>query len=119
MIEKIVLDYLSENISAPVCAEVPEAPSETFRKMPKEFVVIDKTAGSIEDKIRFAQIAIQSYSLVSLFDASELNEMVHEVMDNMAAYVDEVSECKMVADSNFTDTSTKRYRYQCLYNIYY
>lgn len=112
MIEKIAYDYLSANLNAPVFMERPE--SDT----PDEFVVMEKVAGSITDHIRFATIAIQSYSL-SLYGAAQLNESVHEVMDIMADHVEAVSECKMTADTNFTDTSTKRYRYQCLYNIYY
>ena len=48
-----------------------------------------------------------------------LNEELHGVMDAMADNVSSVSECQMTADTNFTDTSTKRYRYQCLYNIFY
>jgi hypothetical protein len=113
MIEKIAYDYLSENLDTPVYMEVPE------HDAPCEFVVMEKVAGSITDHIRFATIAIQSYSSISLFGAAQLNEDVHEVMDAMADHVDDVSECQMTADTNFTDTSTKRYRYQCLYNIYY
>lgn len=112
MIEKIAYDYLSDNLDTPVFMEVPE-------HAPCEFVVMEKVAGSITDHIRFATIAIQSYSSVSLYAAAQLNDDVHEVMDAMADHVDDVSECQMTADTNFTDTSTKRYRYQCLYNIYY
>jgi hypothetical protein len=112
MIEKIAYDYLSDNLNVPVFMEVPEHAR-------CEFVVMEKVAGSITDHIRFATIAIQSYSSVSLYGAAQLNEDVHEVMDAMADHVDDVSECQMTADTNFTDTSTKRYRYQCLYNIYY
>lgn len=119
MIEKDVLDYLSANIDVPVLMEVPEVPSETFSEMPQEFVVIEKIAGSVTNHIRFATFAIQSYSLESLYAAAELNDNVHDVMDVMVSNVENVSESKMVADTNFTDTSTKRYRYQCLYNIFY
>ena len=112
MIEKTVYDYLSDNLDTPVFMEVPE-------HAPCEFVVMEKVAGSVTDHIRFATIAIQSYSSVSLYGAAQLNEDVHEVMDAMADHVDDVSECQMTADTNFTDVSTKRYRYQCLYNIYY
>lgn len=119
MIEKIVLDYLGENISAPVLMEAPEVPSEQFPHVPDEYVLIEKIAGSITDHIRFASFAIQSYSLRSMYNAAELNEAVHGVMDVMAANVSAVSECKMTADTVFTDTRTKWYRYQCVYNIYY
>lgn len=119
MIEKIVLDYLSGNINVPVFMEVPEVPSESHHRVPKEFVVIEKVAGGITNHIRSASFAIQSYSTRSLFNAAALNEYVHEIMDVMADYVTEVSECKMTADTNFTDTRSKRYRYQCVYNIFY
>lgn len=119
MIEKTVYDYLSGCMNVPVMMELPEVPSEDYPTFPEEFVVLEKVAGSVTDHIRFATIAIQSYSNVSLYAAAQLNEDVHEVMDAMADYVDDVSECQMTADTNFTDTSTKRYRYQCLYNIYY
>lgn len=112
MIEQTAYEYLSANLTAPVYMEVPEA------DVPDEFVVMEKVAGSITDHIRFATIAIQSYSLTSLYNAAVLNDSVHDVMDVMASYTD-VSGCQMTADTNFTDTSTKRYRYQCLYNIFY
>lgn len=112
MIEKIVLDYLSAALDVPVYTELPETDT------PNSFVVIEKVGGSITDYIRFATIAIQSYSLISLYSAAELNETVHGVMDVMADNTD-VSKSQMTADTNFTNTSTKRYRYQCLYNIFY
>lgn len=119
MIEQTVYDYLSEMLEVPVFLELPEVPSEQYPRLPDQFVVLEKISGSITNHIRFATIAIQSYSSVSLYGAAQLNEDVHEVMDVMADHVDDVSECQMTADTNFTDTSTKRYRYQCLYNIYY
>lgn len=119
MIEKTVYDYLSENMTVPVMMELPEVPSEDYPTFPKEFVVIEKVGGNITDHIRNATIALQSYSLNSLYNAAALNEELHGVMDVMADRVDAISKCQMTADTNFTDTSTKRYRYQCLYNIFY
>lgn len=119
MIEKTVFDYLSDNMTVPVFMELPEVPSEDYPSLPEEFVVIKKVGGDITDYIRSATIACQSYSTVSLYNAAQLNDTLHGVMDVMAANVSGVSECRMTADTNFTDTSTKRYRYQCLYNIFY
>lgn len=119
LIEKIVLDHLRENLMVPVYMEVPEIPSESHAVMPTEFVVIDKFAGSVTNKVWSASIAIQSYSLTSMYGAALLNDAVHEVMDEMADHVPEISGCKMTADTNFTDVRTKRYRYQCTYNIFY
>lgn len=119
MIEKIVYDYLASKLSVPVFMELPEVPSADYSAFPTEFVVIEKVGGDITDKIPSASIACQSYSLTSLYNAAALNETLHGVMDVMAANVTAISECKMTADTNFTDTSTKRYRYQCLYEIFY
>ena len=112
MIEKIVLDYLSENIDVPVFMETPV-------HVPQKYVLIEKVAGGIVNHIRSANFIIQSYSTKSLLEASGLNDDVQAVMDVMAAYIPNVSECSMIADTNFTDTRTKRYRYQCIYSIYY
>lgn len=119
MIEKIVLDYMKDNLSVPVLMEQPQVPSDDFSTVPEQYIVIEKVAGDITDHIRSATFAIQSYSTISLYNAAALDELAQGVMDEMAAHVSEVSECSMTADTNFTDTSTKRYRYQCLYNIFY
>ena len=119
MIEKTVYDYLSGCMSVPVMMELPEVPSEDYPTFPEEFVVLEKVTGSVTDHINFATIAIQSYNIKSLYGAASLDEQVRNAMDAIVDSIDSISECQMTADTNFTDTSTKRYRYQCLYNIYY
>jgi hypothetical protein len=54
-----------------------------------------------------------------LYGAASLDKQVRNAMDAIAGSIDSISECQLTADTNFTDVSTKRYRYQCLYNIYY
>jgi len=119
MIEKTVYDYLSESMAVPVMMELPEVPSEDYPTFPEEFVVLEKVAGSVTDHINFATIAIQSYNTKSLYGAASLDKQVRNAMDAIADSIDSISECQLTADTNFTDVSTKRYRYQCLYNIYY
>lgn len=119
MIEKIVYDYLNEYMNVPVFMEMPAIPSEDYTEIPQEYILIEKVGGDITDHIRSATIAIQSYSTKSLYNAAALNEELHGVMDAMADRLGAVSQSKMTADTNFTDTSTKRYRYQCLYSISY
>jgi hypothetical protein len=119
MIEKTVYDYLSGCLSVPVMMELPEVPSEDYPTFPEEFVVLEKVAGSATDHINFATIAIQSYNIKSLYGAASLDKQVRNAMDAIAGSIDSISECQLTADTNFTDVSTKRYRYQCLYNIYY
>ena len=119
LIEKVVLDYLSRKLNVPVFTELPEVPSEDYRVLPEEFVVIEKTALSMTDMVWTATVAIQSYSLKSMFGAAALDEDVQGFMNEMPREVDAISGLKLNADTNFTDTRTKRYRYQCVYNIFY
>ena len=51
MIEQIVLEYLSEQISVPVLMELPEVPSESFPSMPERFLVLEKVGGNEADHI--------------------------------------------------------------------
>lgn len=118
MIEKVVFDYLSGQLDVPVFMELPEVPSESFPEWPSEFVLIEKVGESVRNRIRTSSFALQSYSLTSLFKAAELDEKVREIMDVMAEET-EVSRSHMASDYNHTDTRTKRYRYQCVYDITY
>lgn len=109
MIEKIVLDYLKQSIAA-VYMEVPREP-------PDKFVLIERTGGSETNKIRSGTLAIQSYA-PTLYEAAALNEEVKTLMDGITA-LPSVSSCDLNADYNYTDTASKRYRYQAVYNVVY
>lgn len=111
MIEKIVIDFLSEALSAiDVYAEQPEEKPETY-------LLVQKTGGGEENKIASATIAVQSYA-TTLYDAAELNEAVVETMQDLTD-VDAVTLCNLNSDYNFTDTAQKRYRYQAVFDIFY
>lgn len=109
MIETIVLDYLSSVLPEPCSLEVPERP-------PARFVVLEKT-GSRKNFINTASFAVQSYAS-SLFEAAELNERVKAAMDDLIQLPD-IFSSDLDSDYNFTETSTKRYRYQAVYDIRY
>lgn len=108
MIEKTVLDYLTERLSVPVYMEMPE-------QMPDSFVLIEKTGGGRDNHIDRATIALQSYA-PSMYEAAELNYVVKALMDAMPD-TENVFRCKLNSDYNFTDTSVKRYRYQAVYDL--
>lgn len=110
MIELTVLNYLSEALSVPVKMEVPIDP-------PEKLVVLEKTGSSRVDRLNTATIAAQSYA-GSLAEAAALNEEVKAAIDNMIE-LDAISACRLNSDYNFTDTSMKKYRYQCVYVISY
>ncbi|NCC07074.1 MAG: hypothetical protein EOM30_03265 [Clostridia bacterium] len=110
MIEKTVLNYLSATLSVPVCTETPEKPHG-------EFVLIEKTGSGRNNKINDATFAIQSYA-GTLLAAAELNETVKSALDNITD-LDEICRVSLNSDYNYTDTASKRYRYQAVYDITY
>ena len=50
--------------------------------------------------------------------AIELNERVKEVAHNLTE-LDTVTSVRLVSDYNFTDSETKEYRYQAIFDIYH
>lgn len=110
MIEKILLDYLSPALSVPVYMEVPEDDVEAF-------VVIQKTGSTKTNHIPAAVMAFQSYG-GTLYEAAQLNEQVKEAVE-ASVILDGINAVRLNSDYNFTDTTTKRYRYQALYVVTY
>lgn len=114
MIEKVILDYLSANLTVPVYMEEPETnPNPTFE--PHKFIVIEKTGSSLENHIYTAMIAIQSYA-GTLYEAAVLNEQVKQLMLN-AIVLNQITRVDLNSDYNSTDESTKRPRYQAVFDI--
>ena len=111
MIELIVLNHLSSELNTNnVYLEVPDNP-------PASFIVIDKTGGGETNQIGSAKLAIQSYG-ASMLDAATLNESVKAAM-RKAQESKYIYSASLETDYNFTDTRTKRYRYQAVYDISY
>ena len=108
MIEKIICDYLNQELNVP-------AYMEEQKNKPKSYVLIEKTGSGRSNHILSATVAIQSYD-GSLYEAASLNETVKEAMLNIIN-LDEVSSCKINSDYNFTDPETKRYRYQAVFEL--
>ncbi len=116
MIEKTVYDYLKTRLDVPVLLELPEVPSEAYPEFPEVLVLIEKVGESERNHVHTASVALQSYSTKSLYEASFLDETVRGVMDSITE-LDEVGGASLASNYNFTDTRTKRYRYQCVYDI--
>ena len=110
MIEAIVRSFLKEKISCEVYMEEPEEIQDTY-------VIIEKTGGRKSNGINSATIAIQSYAK-SLADACLLNEAVKLALEEIDTQ-DPISKAELNSDYNFTDTETKRYRYQAVYDFLY
>jgi hypothetical protein len=110
MIEKTVKDYLADALDVPVWMEKPKT-----EELPEEYVLLEKTGSSEGNCIYRATLAIQSYA-GSMYDAASLNEAVKTVMKGLVA-MPEVGKVKLNTDYNFTDTKTKEYRYQAVYDL--
>jgi hypothetical protein len=105
MIEKTILDYLDEHLNVPVYMEEPI-------NKPASYVLIERTGSSESDLIESTTLALQSYG-ASLYDAAVLN-MAVKARIKQAVELPSVSAVYINSDYNFTDTETKRYRYQCV-----
>lgn len=114
MIEKIIRDYLlgaELSVGQNIFLQVPEKP-------PEEYILIEKTGSGITNRIRQAMIAIRSISKTSLYQAASINEEVIDAMDNII-YSEDIFRCELNSDYNFTNTTTKEYRYQAVFNLFY
>lgn len=118
MIEQIVQTYLSEHLNVPVLLELPEVPSEDFPTMPELFIVLEKVGGGMTDRIEAGSIAVQSYSLNSLYEAAQLDKEMRTAMWGIIES-DEISEVRIASNYNHTDTRTKRYRYQSVFDFHF
>ena len=115
MIEKTIYDYLaarlpSEENPVGVCMEIPAGGTEP------PFVVIQKTGSGMIDGFVFqATLAIQSYG-ATLYEAAQLSELVKALMAHTIE-LPEIARCRLNSDYNFTDTASKAYRYQAVFDI--
>lgn len=115
IIEKSILDYLlgaGMSVGTDVYCEVPLYP-------PEEYILIEHTAGSEDNYIRSAMVAVQSISRASLYRAMEINEEVLEAMRTYDEESTDVYGCKLNSNYNFTNTATKEYRYQAVFDVHY
>lgn len=110
MIELIIKQYLDSHLDVPSFLERKST-------MPAKFVLFEKTSGAKNNHLKSATFAFQSYAK-SLYDAATLNEQVKEAVEQMIE-LPEISGVELNSDYNFTDTETKEYRYQAVFDINY
>lgn len=117
MIAVKLLDYLDAHLNETLTSEEVE---EVFVGMeaPEQltnYVIIDQTRSSRTNHIVTTTFAIQSYG-ASLYEAMLLNERVKAVMKGFYGQ-DYIVNVRLQTDYNFTDTETKQYRWQAVYEI--
>ena len=109
MIEETILTYLNSELTVPVYMEEPK------KNPPEVYVVIEKTGSGKTNHIYSSTFALKSYAK-SLYEAARLNESVKKTMDN-AITLGDICSSRLNSDYNFTDTTTKTYRYQAVYDL--
>ena len=110
IIEVYLIEYLTEELGVNVYGQEEDAEEGTY-------VVIEKLGSYVENFARHATIALKSYG-TTLLESAELNERVKNAMDDVIKKP-EISCSKLNTDYNYTDTTTKKYRYQAVYDLVY
>lgn len=108
MIELTIKTHFDTVLDVDVYFEQPET-------APESFVLIEKTGSGRTNKLNSSTFAFQSYA-GSMYEAASLNEQVKAAADSLVS-LDEIASVSLNSDYNFTDTTTKRYRYQAVYDI--
>ena len=109
MIEVLLYNYLNNaGLSAHVYTEQPPEKHERF-------FLMEKTGGIVTEHITESTIAIQSLA-ESMYEAASMNEEIKTVMEQ-AINLPDISRVEINSDYNYTDTATKKYRYQAVFVV--
>ena len=111
MIEKIVLDYLKDKLN------MSEIYLETPKVLPSEYIlftVVDRDRANLIDAVT---IEFYSYS-TSKLNACLLDELVRKAMYDITDLAN-VSASRLGGGNDAFDTTLKKYRYRCYFNITY
>lgn len=111
MIEIIILNHLEKRLDCPVVLSLADGFKES------RFVRFERVGSSKTNLVNRVSFAFQSYGS-NLLEAAELNEELKSAISEIST-LDEIGSVKLVSDYNFTDDSTKKYRYQAIYEIYF
>ncbi|MBQ9008187.1 MAG: hypothetical protein IJ088_02485 [Clostridia bacterium] len=109
-IEERIIRYLDTVLAVPVYAERPNSPDA-------EYIIVERTGGGTRNYVRTATVAIQSHA-DSLYRASSLCETVVTAMESITE-LENISRCEHDGSYNYTDTDSKKYRYQAVFNLVY
>ena len=82
------------------------------------YYIIERTASGEVNHIQRATFAIQSISGSSLLRAAQMNQNMLKVMP-LFVQVSDVSCVRLNSAYNYTDTESKEYRYQAVFDLYY
>lgn len=95
--------------------------AETPVDEPDEYLIVEQTGSGDENYIENVMVVVQTISRDrnnGLSKVMAINETVIAAMKEMPEHED-VFRCHRNTDYNFTDTSTKKYRWQAVFDITY
>lgn len=87
------------------------------RRRPECYVLLEKLSAKEREGIGKASFAMQSVS-GSLYAAAQLSGMVRAAMAQ-AVVLPEISRASLANEYNFTDPTTRTYRYQAVFELTY
>ena len=111
MIELDIKNFIESEFDYPAYMERPQTAIDTF-------FVIEKISGSRDEQIDFARVAVQTFA-PSMYQAASLCEQLNDEMLNNFVTLPNITKVKLNSSYDHTDTTTKKYRYQSLFEIYY
>lgn len=108
IIEEYILKHIEKVLDVPVFLEEP-------LQAPDEYVIFEKVGSAESNHLGSSMFAFQSYAK-SLYQAALLNKFTKMAVESLIE-LDRIASVKLNSDYNYTDTATKRYRYQAVYQI--
>lgn len=92
----------------------------TYMEIPKNhpdtFAIIERVGGSQDEHISYAMISVQIYA-PSMGYAAQACDTISQAMLYEAINEPDISSVALNAKYNATDTETKKYRYQAIFDI--
>lgn len=114
MIEIEIKGYLDSVLDYPVYMERPT-------DLPDQYYIVEKTGSRMENHIKSATIVVQSIaqSMLSAITMNEaaINAMLYDDPAPGLLSLPKVTSVKLNADYNFTNTASKQYRYQAVFDV--
>lgn len=116
LIEQVVKQYLDGVFTGEGSDEGVDVYLETPETLPASFIVFRLADRGKENQINAVTLEMMSYA-PSKYEAALLDEKLRDAMDNIITLPD--ISCRFGGGNDSPDTSLKKYRYRCYYNLYY
>ena len=112
LIEERIKNFLEVEFSDDAIGIYLEFPKE----MPSSFIVFQVIERGKENQINAVTLEFRSYA-PSKYESALLDEKVREAMEKLNETTDITA--SIGGGNDDPDTTVKRYRYRCYYNLYY